>query len=178
MNDDANNGGPNQETASSTAGIGAPPPNQKDSPELVAAKEKLKALQEAARRGTTSTAATGTAITGKAQWTPQLAMNMGAGVFLFGVLLFAMVSVLVWKNKSVDSLLRIFGILLIILAAVFLMVAGYSDQQVAPVMGLLGTIAGYLLSRRTEPAPGAEATVPPKPTAPKPDASSAEPPVA
>jgi biopolymer transport protein ExbB/TolQ len=31
--------------------------------------------------------------------------------------------------------------------AVFLVVAGYTDTQIAPVMGLLGTVAGYLLGK-------------------------------
>src|SRR5450755_974532 len=115
--------------------------------------------------------------TGKAQWTPEIATKMSAGIFVFGILLFAMVSVLVWKNKSVDSLLRTFGILLIIVASVFLVIAGYSDQQIAPVMGLLGTIAGYLLSRKTEPTPRAQAAVPPNPTAaPESGDTRAEPP--
>ena len=33
--------------------------------------------------------------------------------------------------------------------AIFLVVAGYSDQQIAPVIGLLGTIAGYLLGKES-----------------------------
>jgi hypothetical protein len=127
----------------------------------------------------TSSNKTGTTETGKAQWTPEIATKMSAGIFLFGILLFVMISVLVWKNKSVDSLLRTFGILLIIVASVFLVIAGYSDQQIAPVMGLLGTIAGYLLSRKTEPLEKAEAPARANPTAaPKPNDSETEPPVA
>jgi len=41
---------------------------------------------------------------------------------------------------------------LIITGALFLVVAGYTDKQMAPVMGLLGTLAGYLLGK--SPAQG------------------------
>jgi hypothetical protein len=52
------------------------------------------------------------------------------------------------KGRDMDAVLRVLGTLTIIIAAIFLVVAGYSDRQVAPAMGLLGTIAGYLLGRR------------------------------
>jgi hypothetical protein len=87
---------------------------------------------------------------GKAGWTPKLATNLAGGIVLFATLFFTMICVMIWKNKSVESLLRIFGILLIIIASVFLVIVGYSDQQIAPVMGLMETIAGDLLSRRPE----------------------------
>jgi ABC-type xylose transport system permease subunit len=51
-------------------------------------------------------------------------------------------------NVNINRLLRAFALVLIIVAAVFLIVAGYTEQQIAPVMGLLGTIAGYLLGSR------------------------------
>ncbi len=47
-----------------------------------------------------------------------------------------------WHPKST---LRMMGLTLIISAGLFLVTAGYSADQVSPVMGLLGTIAGYLL---------------------------------
>jgi hypothetical protein len=122
-----------------------------------------------AHPGRSGETTTGSPVTGKSQWTPQLAINMGAGIFLFGVLFFGMISLLIWKNKSVDNLLRIFGILLIIVASVFLVIVGYSDQQIAPVMGLMGTIAGYLLSRRVEPAPGSGDNAPNSSDPSKPD---------
>jgi hypothetical protein len=45
------------------------------------------------------------------------------------------------------SALRALATILIITFAVFLIVAGYSDQQIAPAFGLLGTLAGYLLGK-------------------------------
>lgn len=42
---------------------------------------------------------------------------------------------------------RTFIIVVIVFAALFLVAAGYSDVQAAPVYGLLGTIAGYIFGR-------------------------------
>lgn len=50
------------------------------------------------------------------------------------------------RIKPQDSL-RIFGVILIILGTLFLITAGFSSQQMAPALGLFGTIAGYLLGR-------------------------------
>ena len=40
------------------------------------------------------------------------------------------------------------GLSLIIVAAIFLVVVGYTSEQIAPVMGLLGAIAGYILGSK------------------------------
>ena len=37
------------------------------------------------------------------------------------------------------------GLTLVLVAGLFLITAGYSQNQVAPMMGLLGTIVGFLL---------------------------------
>jgi len=50
------------------------------------------------------------------------------------------------KLKAEDSL-RTFGVVLIILGTLFFVAAGFSAQQIAPAIGLFGTIAGYLLGR-------------------------------
>lgn len=46
---------------------------------------------------------------------------------------------------SPQSILRVLGVVLIVPLAVMLVVAGYSEKQIASVMGLLGVIVGYLL---------------------------------
>src|SRR5262245_8398122 len=76
-------------------------------------------------------------------------------LLLIGVIIIALqVHLLIRGGKTWDALsIRITGITLIITAALFLITAGYSDRQMAPVMGLLGTIGGFLLGksdRKTE----------------------------
>jgi hypothetical protein len=50
------------------------------------------------------------------------------------------------KLKAED-LLRTFGVVLIIMGTLFFIAAGFSSAQIAPALGLFGTIAGYLLGR-------------------------------
>ncbi|RPI08155.1 MAG: hypothetical protein EHM71_09065 [Zetaproteobacteria bacterium] len=94
-------------------------------------------------------------------WSTRNAMTMSAALLVFGVVVLVLATYLITTGKSAEAVLRIFGTILIIVIAVFLVVAGYSDTQIAPVMGLLGTIAGYLLGKESrekpatpEPPPG------------------------
>jgi hypothetical protein len=89
---------------------------------------------------------------GPVWWSTTNAMTMSASVLLFGFLVICIAAWLIRGGRATSaSILRVFGTILILVMAVFLVVAGYSDQQVAPVLGLLGTIAGYLLGRETAP---------------------------
>jgi uncharacterized membrane protein YfcA len=67
----------------------------------------------------------------------------------FGVLIIiAMTIVLRAKDASADDTIRAYAIVLIIIGTMVLICAGYSNDQIAPAMGLFGTLAGYLLGRR------------------------------
>lgn len=50
------------------------------------------------------------------------------------------------RLRAEDSL-RTFGVVLIIMGTLFFVAAGFSAEQIAPAIGLFGTIAGYLLGR-------------------------------
>jgi phosphate/sulfate permease len=50
------------------------------------------------------------------------------------------------RLKSEDTT-RVFGITLIIMSTLFSLTAGFDAEQIAPAVGLFGTIAGYLLGR-------------------------------
>jgi hypothetical protein len=67
----------------------------------------------------------------------------GAGVALL------MQFFLLWRvrNLKAEDTLRSFGVVLIIMGTLFVIAAGYSSVQIAPALGLFGTIAGYLLGR-------------------------------
>lgn len=84
-------------------------------------------------------------------WSPQLVCKLSLGIGFFGVFTIALVAVLLFQRRNAEQILRTFGILVIVIASVFLVIAGYSNDQITPVIGLLGTIAGYLLGRRIEP---------------------------
>ena len=72
---------------------------------------------------------------------------LGSMLLLFGVVVLMIISRLIKQGCDSEALLRTFGTILIIVAAIFLIITGYDEQQIAPVIGLLGTIAGYLLGK-------------------------------
>jgi len=78
-------------------------------------------------------------------WTPSLVISLSFSILVFGLLVMLLISRLVMRGTDLNALIRAFALILIIVAAIFLVVAGYTQEQIAPVMGLLGTIAGYLL---------------------------------
>lgn len=91
-------------------------------------------------------------------WSTTEAMTISSTVLLFGLVVFFLATYLIKIGKEVEAILRVFGTIMIVFLAVFLVVAGYSDTQIAPVMGLLGTIAGYLLGRHVDAATAASTT--------------------
>lgn len=90
---------------------------------------------------------------GERTWT-SIEIVLSVAILVFGALVFALQTFLMVKLKldwTPNSLLRFNGLTLIIVAGILLVTAGYSDQQMAPVIGLLGTIAGYLLGSGDKP---------------------------
>lgn len=82
-------------------------------------------------------------LTYKTPWEVYLiAMTMALGFMFIGLFCW-----IFWKKGANETFLRYFVILTVIFAALFLIVAGYSEKQTAPVFGLLGTIAGYIFGR-------------------------------
>lgn len=74
---------------------------------------------------------------------------LSLGVLAFGLVLIILTGIVAYKKNSGWDLeaTRIFAVSVIVTAGLFLITAGYSDQQIAPMFGLLGTIVGYLLGK-------------------------------
>ncbi|WP_020535125.1 hypothetical protein [Lewinella cohaerens] len=78
-----------------------------------------------------------------------------------GVLVFGMIIVLAqaWiinsRKEPLSQSLKYLSVTLIIVGSLFLVTAGYGNSQIAPIIGLLGTVAGYLLGRTQSPAEAA-----------------------
>lgn len=106
-----------------------------------------KAIEAASAAATTSTAIS-TPSVGKQWWRADEAMTISAAVLVFGMLVMVLMTIALRRtNLLPDAVLRLFGTTVIIIGALFLIVAGYTETQMGPVMGLLGTIAGYLLGK-------------------------------
>jgi hypothetical protein len=71
---------------------------------------------------------------------------LSLGVLVFGAVIIFLEILVMLKRAMYWDLwsFKILGLTLIIVAGLFLIVAGYSQNQAAPMMGLLGTVAGYL----------------------------------
>lgn len=83
-----------------------------------------------------------------AGWTSTLVIILGITILLFGLCIIAIMAYLITKGCDAQHVLRAFCVPTIIVAAIFLVVTGYNREQMTPVIGLLGTIAGYLLGTR------------------------------
>lgn len=76
--------------------------------------------------------------------------NLSLVILVFGFIVLMAEFLLLRKVPcNAEQLLRIFGITLIVMGALLIIPAGFNAQAIAPAMGLLGTIAGYLLSQRS-----------------------------
>lgn len=78
------------------------------------------------------------------------AFYLSLGILVFGLILCLVEIFVLFKKKDVcwdQSTIRVFGLTLVIVFGAFLITAGYSEYQIASMMGLLGTVAGYLLAK-------------------------------
>lgn len=84
---------------------------------------------------------------GGSHFISELESNLSMLVLAFGIItIFSEVYLI--KTNKIDSnnAIKFIIVTLIITGALFLITAGY-DTQISPVLGLLGTIAGYLLGK-------------------------------
>lgn len=88
---------------------------------------------------------------GQAQpWSPELVKFLTVSVLVFGVAVIITMAFLVLKKSQTGEVLRLFTVPMVIVAAVFLVVTGFSTAQITPVIGLLGTLAGYILGVQSQ----------------------------
>ena len=73
---------------------------------------------------------------------------LSLGVLFFGmVVVLAQAFIINRRQEPLSQSLKYLSVSLIIVGALFLVTAGYGNSQIAPIIGLLGTVAGYLLGR-------------------------------
>jgi hypothetical protein len=80
------------------------------------------------------------------------------GVLAFGLFLVFFTGIIAMKKSTGwdSEVTRIFTVSVIVTAGLFLITAGYSDTQIAPMYGLLGTVVGYLLGKNPPGEPGSK----------------------
>jgi len=80
------------------------------------------------------------------------AKEMSLYVLGFGLVLSIFTGVIALRTKGWNrEATNVFTVTIIITAGLFLMTAGYSSEQIAPMYGLLGTVVGYLLGKTRSP---------------------------
>ncbi|RMF01140.1 MAG: hypothetical protein D6772_05285 [Bacteroidetes bacterium] len=80
---------------------------------------------------------------------------LSLGVLAFGIIVvLAQAVIIARREEPVSQALKYLSVSLIIVGALFLVTAGYGNSQIAPIIGLLGTVAGYLLGRTQSPTGG------------------------
>ncbi len=81
-------------------------------------------------------------------WTPEMVKFLTLSTFAFMSLTLILCTALLWrKGASGANNLRVFGIISIIGLSALLLFVGYSNEQLTPIVGLFGAIAGYLLGK-------------------------------
>ena len=76
--------------------------------------------------------------------------NLALIILATGLFLSLLISIPVYKSKNKqwqDNSIRLLGIVWVIIGGLVLLPVGYSEQQIAPLWAMLGTIAGYLLAK-------------------------------
>lgn len=78
----------------------------------------------------------------------QYAKTMSIYILAYGAVLslFSGIIAIMTKGWNQEAT-KVFTVTVIVTAGLFLMTAGYSSEQIAPMYGLLGTIVGYLLGK-------------------------------
>jgi hypothetical protein len=75
---------------------------------------------------------------------------LSAEILLFGLGVIVLEFLLLRKTRvTAEDALRVYTVTLIIVGTLFAITAGFDSYQIAPAMGLFGTIAGYLLGKRS-----------------------------
>ena len=86
-------------------------------------------------------------------WTPELVRFLALGVLLFAALALIVAAALLWRARSpAEQVLRVVGVVSILAFSALLLVVGYDNAQLTPIVGLFGAIAGYLLGKDSKPA--------------------------
>jgi len=83
-------------------------------------------------------------------WSPELVKFLALSILTFTLLALVLSAVLLWRSRASGfHVLRIFGVVAILGLSALLLVVGYSNEQLTPIVGLFGAIAGYLLGKDT-----------------------------
>lgn len=83
-------------------------------------------------------------------WMSSLELWLSVSVLLFGLItLLIEISVIKSGDFKPDDSIKLLAVTLIVISTLFIITAGFDSEQIAPAMGLFGTVAGYMLGKVT-----------------------------
>jgi hypothetical protein len=81
-------------------------------------------------------------------WSEEIVKFLSLSVLIFTCIVLLLSTLLLLRSGALPrQILKVFGIILIIGFSALLLVVGYSNEQLTPIVGLFGAIAGYLLGK-------------------------------
>ncbi|WP_434461431.1 hypothetical protein ACMV5L_21990 [Serratia plymuthica] len=81
-------------------------------------------------------------------WLSNYEFWMSSSVLIFGLLVFlAELYLMRFISFQPEQSIKLMAVTLIVVSTLFIITAGFSSEQIAPAMGLFGTVAGYMLGR-------------------------------
>jgi len=90
-------------------------------------------------------------ITGQDRIFSDIEIQLTFGVLIFGVFIFILQFMLMLKAQfNSDTMIKMSTVTLVIVSTLFVITAGFDSKQIAPAMGLFGTIVGYVLGRESQ----------------------------
>lgn len=83
-------------------------------------------------------------------WLSSLELWLSLSVLCFGLITLA-IEITVIKSGAFkpDDSIKLLAVTLIVISTLFIITAGFDSEQIAPAMGLFGTVAGYMLGKAT-----------------------------
>ncbi len=82
------------------------------------------------------------------QWSTSTVLLLSGLVLVFMVVALILSTILLFRKQAESTeVLKVFGVLSIIGLSTLLLITGYGNEQLTPIVGLFGAISGYLLGK-------------------------------
>jgi hypothetical protein len=123
--------------------------------------ERLRQESEQAVNAISQASSVSSVVAGGQPWNPWLISFLTLLILVFSGFVLHYMRSMLKDGNSPGEILRLATMPMVITAAIFLVLLGYSNEQMTPVIGLLGTMIGYVLGSAT--ARGTPPANPPPP---------------
>jgi hypothetical protein len=128
--------------------------------------ERLRSESEQAVNALAQASGGSSAVAGGQPWSPLLISFLTLIILIFAGFVLHYMRSMLKDGHSPGDILRLATMPMVITAAIFLVLLGYSNEQMTPVIGLLGTMIGYVLGSATSRGTTPVISHPPTPPEP------------